>query len=149
MKKLITILVIVVLAIQCTAQETIEKKGNCSFVLKYEGRVIAKGSNVEFNFKEDLNRELYKTVPEDKINPMLTENSPDCIVYFRIDRKYESILANTFISIDKPVHFEIKTKLYFPNSNYVVKGKGYITQYYRFVCQLEVLSGDAHIKILD
>ena len=122
-----------------------KEKPNCSFVIKYKNGIIAKGNNVEFNFKEDPVRKLYSRGKDGEIKPILTSHSPDCIVSFRIDKRYDNIFKNTFFEIDKPTYFEIDIDLYYPDDNCVVKGWGYITSYYRLVCQMEVLSGDAEL----
>ena len=99
----------------------IKKKFNCSFVLKYQDQVIAKGDNIEINPKENLF---------------------DYVISFHIDEKYDAVIQNTFFTIDKPMRFEIE----YPGGD-TVKGKGYIIQYYRLICQLEVSDNDIELII--
>ena len=101
--------------------KSIKKKSDCSFVLKYQNRIIAKGDSIEINLKE---------------------NSPGYIFSFRIDKKYDVVIQNTFFTIDKPMYFEIE----YPEGD-MVKGKGYIIQYYRLICQLEVSDNDIELII--
>lgn len=140
MKTLIAF-ILILFAVHGIAQDR-EKKANCSFSVEYDGSIISEGNWVEFNFKIDPNRMLYDS-EGDSILAMLTEDSPDCVVSFYIDMKFEAILANTFMIIDQPTYFEIKTKLYYPNIDCIVKGKGYVLDYYRGVLRMVVLTGDA------
>ncbi len=127
-----------------------KEKSNCSFILKYENQVIAKGVNVDFDFQVTDSTNLYYRGNEDSdLKPMLTENSPDCIVSFHVDKHYWKLIENLFTLVDKPLYFYIETELYYPNVDFCLIGKGYLIEYYRGICTLEVLSGDVFTEITE